>query len=546
MPSHRSLRLLVGVALFAVATSLDVRPARAGDEPWELDRSVPHPGVEITTMVRAQPPLVVHTVRVSSEAPVELRPVLASGAVGDETAGHGHETTSSMCDRAGGVVCVNADFNACPGCREPFGGVVSDGRVLRSFHQHHEQLSLVAGEVTTEPVRWSGVVRASYVWHQGDDPTTGLPAIPVRGSSVIDLAGLNVRAGGDALVAYTSEWGPAAPMPAGARHLSLHLTGPLVPGPLTVVSAELANSSPIPADAVVVVASGTAAEHLDRFWQEWLTTDADERALVIETATNRPVETSVGGHPVLLRGGQVLDLNHSDPKIRDRHPRTLGGRTAGGDLLLLTVDGRQPGHSQGITLVEAQHLLLSLGAVDGINLDGGGSSTFVTACHSGWCVRNRPSDGSERRVTVALALVAAPPAPVSAAADQPAPALAAEPVSLPGAANAPEPAQPMPAGAPLTPPSTASPSPVPPSGALVAATRSLAPVADGEVAPTPSAGVVAAISPPVGVAAPAARPRAAALPLGVIALGLWLTVIVALVARTRPRAIASSRPGAPR
>ena len=59
----------------------------------------------------------------------------------------------------------------------------------------------------------------------------------------------------------------------------------------------------------------------------------------------------------------------------------------------MTVDGRQPDTSVGMTLVEAADLLLALGATDGINLDGGGSTTFV----AGGTVVNTPSDVAVRR-----------------------------------------------------------------------------------------------------------------------------------------------------
>ncbi|PLS74962.1 MAG: hypothetical protein CYG61_10015 [Actinobacteria bacterium] len=520
MPRLRSLRLLVGAALLAVGVAGDVRWARAGEDGWQLERTTPYPGVEITTMRRARPPLVVHAVRISPDAPVDLRPVLASSAVGDETAGRGHETTSSMCNRANGIVCVNADFNACPGCREPFGGVVRDGRVLRSFNVHHEQLSLGERGLTTERIQWSGALRASYAWQHRDIAATGLSIAPGRAfASSVDIAGLNVRIGTDEVVAYTSEWAPAAPAPAGATHLSLVLSGALVPGSLAVVSAERVNTSPIPANGVVLVASGAGAERLDRFWEEWVTTDADERVLVVETATSQPIETSVGGHPVLLRGGQVLELNQRDPKVHGRHPRTLAGWTAGGDLILLIADGRQPGYSQGITLVEAQRLLLSLGASDGINLDGGGSSTFVETCGSGRCVRNRPSDGHERRVTSALAVVAAAATTATTAPDQlrPPAAVAPVPTSEP-AARVPEPA--------MAPAVAAPPSPPPITGTPPAVVVADLPA----VAAAPAEEIVAVASLPSAAAA-ARAPRAGnppappLVPLEVVALGLWLAAV---------------------
>jgi exopolysaccharide biosynthesis protein len=64
-----------------------------------------------------------------------------------------------------------------------------------------------------------------------------------------------------------------------------------------------------------------------------------------------------------------------------------------GKLLLITVDGRQPGESIGMSLPMLAELLLKLGAVDAMNLDGGGSATMVI--HNK--VVNRPSDQTGER-----------------------------------------------------------------------------------------------------------------------------------------------------
>ena len=536
MPTPRSPRLLVGAALLAVAVGRSADSARA-DTPWQLERTTLLPGVEIVRMERTQPPLVVHTARVSPDAAVELRPVLASDAVGDDAGGH--ETTSSMCDRADGIVCVNADFNACPGCREPFGGVVRDGRVVRSFNGHHEQLSMGQRGPMIERIQWSGVLRASYAWEQRHEPATSVPVASVRSSaSSVELAGLNVRLQGDEVVAYTDAWAPTAPAPSGATHLSLVLSGPLVPGSLSVVSAERANMSPIPPNGVVIVASGAAAERLDRFWQEWAVSDADERALVIESAMSQPVETSVGGHPVLLRGGEVLELNQRDPKVRDRHPRTLAGWTATGELFLLTVDGRQPGYSEGLTLVEAQDLLLSLGAVGGINLDGGGSSTFVAPCAAGRCVRNRPSDGRERRVTSALAVVAAEETPAHGQTT-PTAVLTPGPV-LPSTAPIPEPPMPPAVATSPSPPLVSTPPPVsalPPPNATPPPASAASPVTDPPPASTGPDGPVAApartgadaalpsVPPTVAAPRPPQEAERPVVPLALVAIAFWLAAV---------------------
>jgi hypothetical protein len=85
-----------------------------------------------------------------------------------------------------------------------------------------------------------------------------------------------------------------------------------------------------------------------------------------------------------------------------RNPRTIAGLTADGHLLLVTSDGRQPDWSVGLTFAEGAAVLESLGAVDVVNLDGGGS----TAMAVGDQLVNRPSDTTgERPVGDALLLL---------------------------------------------------------------------------------------------------------------------------------------------
>ena len=85
-----------------------------------------------------------------------------------------------------------------------------------------------------------------------------------------------------------------------------------------------------------------------------------------------------------------------------RHPRTAAGVSADGKTLyLVVVDGRQEGWSVGVTLPELADLLLDLGADDAVNLDGGGSSSFVWLDDNA-LMTNRPSDGGFRPVAVSI------------------------------------------------------------------------------------------------------------------------------------------------
>jgi hypothetical protein len=110
--------------------------------------------------------------------------------------------------------------------------------------------------------------------------------------------------------------------------------------------------------------------------------------------------------------------------INRRNPRTAAGVTRDGRIILLTVDGRgydrqQPANaiaSAGMTIDELRSVMAHLGAVEALNLDGGGSTAMVV----GGRLANRPSDlTGERRVGDAILLV--PPCQETTAANAPSP-----------------------------------------------------------------------------------------------------------------------------
>jgi Phosphodiester glycosidase len=106
---------------------------------------------------------------------------------------------------------------------------------------------------------------------------------------------------------------------------------------------------------------------------------------------------AVGGDPILLLDGAQTPICISCA----RQPRTAIGVTATGKILLVVIDGRQSRWSRGATLGELRTILRDLGAVDALNLDGGGSSEMVVDGE----VVNRPSDGHERRITNAVLIL---------------------------------------------------------------------------------------------------------------------------------------------
>ncbi|MCS7018970.1 MAG: phosphodiester glycosidase family protein [Cytophagales bacterium] len=112
----------------------------------------------------------------------------------------------------------------------------------------------------------------------------------------------------------------------------------------------------------------------------------------------------MGGGPMLIWKGTVFITDKEEwfTQIAGTHPRTAVGLDRKGRLLLLVVDGRQSGYSEGVTFSELAAIFLGLKANYAINLDGGGSSTMVVKGK----VINRPSDkNGERKVASILAVI---------------------------------------------------------------------------------------------------------------------------------------------
>jgi len=110
----------------------------------------------------------------------------------------------------------------------------------------------------------------------------------------------------------------------------------------------------------------------------------------------------VAGLPQLIKNGKV-DITWEQEKaskafVETRHPRTAVEKLKDAKFLMLTADGRSE-DSAGIDLYDLAAYMLELGAVDAMNLDGGGSTTMFLDGK----VVNKPSDKEgERKIGDAI------------------------------------------------------------------------------------------------------------------------------------------------
>lgn len=320
-------------------------------------------GVNHEVLTLADP---AQSVQVARVAPGSARFVAVSShdTVANQTVGA--ELPSDMCRRVGCYAGINADSTVA-GQGEPVGGVVSGGRLLRSPVPGRSQLNVTRdGRLSAGPLDWSGSVSGN--------------------GRTLTIGGVNVGPRPGEVFLYTPAWGDITPEGAdfellvrssGAIGMIGATTALEVVGPYDALDR-------IPAGAAVLAASGSAAATL----HDWVDRAAagDRRPLELRIRTALDVVESVGGSPVVLRDGQPAFPDFDDSFTRARHPRSLVGWNAAGEVVLVAVDAGREGAS-GMTLAEAADLLRGLGATDGFGFDNA-AVTFVAAGE----VKNLPVD----------------------------------------------------------------------------------------------------------------------------------------------------------
>lgn len=297
---------------------------------------------------------------------LDLRTDLAAGWGGRASVPH-------AAARLGAVAAVNGGFWL--DASEPDGLLVTDGR-MRS-----------------DATAWTGTQRGV----RGAFGITGDTVRVDKPDWQIELRRGTTRVGVDALnrparPGQTVAWNNDGPAPTGAAGTwwrvpdvghsgrAVRLPGPAIPGPDDLVVA-----TPL---------------------------DLSGRWTTSITATDgwADLDDALAGGPRLLFDGRRtpegwwIGEGFAPAHTHLRHPRTAVGVDPYGGLVVLVLDGRQPGWSDGATQSETQSIMLALGVEDATMLDGGGSSQLV----ANGVLRNRPCcDRPPRAVATVAAFVPA-------------------------------------------------------------------------------------------------------------------------------------------
>lgn len=124
-----------------------------------------------------------------------------------------------------------------------------------------------------------------------------------------------------------------------------------------------------------------------------------------EKAVKFDAETAIGGGPVLINKGkyantwseEMFDVGGVNPTYSN--PRTAIGATSDGKLIFFVCEGRDMTDGvSGFSTEDLAYIMLDLGCVEAINLDGGGSSCMLV----NGIETIKVSDGSQRAVASTL------------------------------------------------------------------------------------------------------------------------------------------------
>lgn len=285
-----------------------------------------------------------------------------TAVIGEDRIG-GRENLTSMVKRTGAIAGINGGYFVMENGK-PIDLLVIDGKVLalperfRGFFGIRRNGKPVFMQPSVEMTVSAGGARSWYVHRLNAPPQSGQIAV------------------------FTPEYGATTGTKPDRREAAVSAG---------VITGFYNGDSPIPADGFVL--STDAA-------QSFLFDSLKVGDTLKKSVTSYPdisdVAYGMTAGPMLIRGGIVQkslieDFTITSSIVSKRNPRTAVGLTKDNHLIFVVVEGRSA-RSAGMSLDELARLMQTLGAVDAINLDGGGSSEIVVKDK----IMNELSDGKER------------------------------------------------------------------------------------------------------------------------------------------------------
>lgn len=354
----------VVIDLFRLPEDIPVRPEPAPIAPLPIAAGV----LETRNFATPRGPVRVYVINVDPRSDaIDVRPALAASTV------HERNTVARMVAGEGAWGGVNGGFFSNQG--PPLGMLVIDGEWVSEPWPGRTALGITTdGRLLMDRVSFAARIVFAGLG------TQKLHAINHGHSET------------DTLVMYTRRWGQLVAGAQNRTRLIVDATG--------VVTHKVTDGAAcaIPAGGYVLSGIGRMAGSMNEV--------PVGTALTAQLGTNPAwpdLRHAIGGGPRLVQDGRVHITAASERFRADvcasTRSRTAVGITREGRLLLVAVEAAAGnGACEGMTLEELAAAMIKLGAWQAMNLDGGGSTTFVADGR----LLNSPDDGAARRVSNAL------------------------------------------------------------------------------------------------------------------------------------------------
>jgi exopolysaccharide biosynthesis protein len=307
----------------------------------------------------------------------------------------GLETTSSLATRHKGIAAINAGFFKMEGLyKGDAAGILQiDSKLLSESYGNRIGL-LINNDLSETKTAFAHINKSGMIVFKTK-----------KDKKILTEVGLNRQRGKDDLLIFTPEFHRTTLTDSNGLEI-------IIKNNKITQIIDGKGSNLIPTDGFVVSASGKKRDELLALVKignqaMWYGSSVDLSKTSHKFSSNveqfTMVEDIIAGVPQLIKNGKI-EITWEQEKIgkdfvETRHPRTAVAKLKDGKFLMITVDGRQPNVSVGMNLYELAEMLLEFGAVEAMNLDGGGSTTMFVKDR----LVNIPSDKTgERPVSDAI------------------------------------------------------------------------------------------------------------------------------------------------
>ncbi|PYG88275.1 uncharacterized protein DUF2233 [Ruminiclostridium sufflavum DSM 19573] len=295
---------------------------------------------------------------------IEFKPVLSYDNV------FGYEKLSEICMRTGAYAAINGGFFYESG--DPVGMVVIDGKPI--INATGADPILIIDE---KGVSFQKIFSQLAFYAQGEKTYI----------NKLNRTGLDGN-----IILYTNEYGSTNR--ASIKNTSVRIEN----GVVTSIIRDTQQEVTIKKDSLLLSFFGKSSSLPDRLGIK----SGDEINIEMEPKIEGAYDAYECGCMLVENGMSVVpDEYRWIGTLQNRDPRTAIGIKEDGRVVLIVVDGRQPGYSTGFTGKELADYLISIGIKNAAMLDGGATSQM----YAGGVLKNKPSyRGIERPVAGAFIL----------------------------------------------------------------------------------------------------------------------------------------------